>query len=91
MLNPALENNLCVLIKKRRYSAALHNVAVIPAAVAAKLAALRIIAGTIVKQKAAPELHVPEPLVLLRQNYYGLGGGVGFCAFCFPPSGCPWP
>lgn len=32
MLGPALENNLSVLIKKRRYSAALHNVAVIHSA-----------------------------------------------------------
>jgi hypothetical protein len=32
MLGPALENNLSVLIKKRRYSAALHNVAVISCA-----------------------------------------------------------
>ena len=36
-----VENNLSVLIKKRRYSAALHNVAVIHAPVAAKLAAFR--------------------------------------------------
>jgi hypothetical protein len=38
VLGPSVENNLSVLIKKRRYSAALHNVAVIHAA---KLAAFR--------------------------------------------------
>ena len=32
---------------------------------------------------------IPEPLVLLRQNYYGRGGGVSFGCFVFPPSGCP--
>jgi len=36
-------------------------------------------------------LLIPEPLVLLRQNYYGRGCGVSFGCFLFPPSGCPWP
>jgi hypothetical protein len=41
VLEPSAENNLSVLIKKRRYSAALHNVAVIHAPVLAKPAAFR--------------------------------------------------
>ena len=41
MLRPSVENNLSVLIKKRRYSAALHNVAVIHAPVVARPAAFR--------------------------------------------------
>ena len=87
MLGPALENNFCSCpYQKRRYSAALHNVAVIHPPVAAKLAALKPRL-----QKAAPEFLAPEPLVLLRQNYCGRGGGVSFGCFLFPPSGCPWP
>ena len=35
------------------------------------------------KQKRLRNFHIPEPLVLLRQNYYGLGGGVGLLCFLF--------
>ena len=56
VIGPALENNLSVLIKKRRYSAALHNVAVIHAPVVAKPAAFRTnFPAPAAKTKAAPE------------------------------------
>jgi len=56
MLGPSVENNLSVLIKKRRYSAALHNVAVIHAPVVAKPAAFRTnFPAPAAKTKAAPE------------------------------------
>jgi hypothetical protein len=45
-----------------------------------------------VLKKAAPEFSRSEAAgVLLRQNYYGRGGGVSFGCLLFPPSGCPWP
>jgi hypothetical protein len=85
-----VENNLSVLIKKRRYSAALHNVAVIHAPVAAKLDAFRTNFSARVL-KSGSGVSLPEPLVLLRQNYCGRGGGVSFGCLFFPPPGCPCP
>ena len=68
MLGPSVENNLSVLIKKRRYSAALHNVAVIHAPVVARPAAFRTnFPAPAAKTKRLRSFLVPEPLVLLRQ------------------------
>jgi hypothetical protein len=56
VLRPSVENNLSVLIKKRRYSAALHNVAVIHAPVVAKPATFRTnFPAPAAKTTAAPE------------------------------------
>ena len=69
MLGPSVENNLSVLIKKRRYSAALHNVAVIHAPVVARPAAFRtnFPAPAAKTTKRLRSFLGPEPLVLLRQ------------------------
>ena len=40
-------------------------------------------------KKRLRSFNLTEPLVLVRQNYCGRGGGVSFGSF-FPPSGCPW-
>src|SRR6185312_17197061 len=42
-------------------------------------------------KKRLRSFRVPEPLVLLRQNYYGRGGGVSFGCRLFPTSGCSRP
>jgi len=56
VLRPSVENNLSVLIKKWRYSAALHNVAVIHAPVVAKPATFRTnFPAPAAKTTAAPE------------------------------------
>ncbi len=57
-----------ILIKKRRYSAALQNVDVIHAPVAARLGTFRInLAAIVIKQTRLRSFHVAEPLVLLRE------------------------
>src|SRR5262249_38188693 len=44
-------------------------------------------------KKSGSGVFTSEPLVLLRQNYCGRGGGVSFGCLCCPPCGCrcPWP
>ena len=85
MLRSASEDNVSIpaSYQKRHSRAALHNVAVIPSAGRSqgRRVAQAIASSYRNKQKRLRSFQVAEPLVLLRQNYYGLGAGVGFCPF----------
>ena len=72
MLGPALENNLSVLIKKRRYSAALHNVAVIHSACRGQARSVKEKSGSGFSRSGAAGVIAPKLLRAWRWRFLWL-------------------